>query len=143
VILLLETILAFPDKEPLLGEIAAALAPGGRFACTVEAGGPLTDEEQRRMPDADTVHLVPLDELLAMLGRVGLEVRRHDDLTEAHAAMGEALTESFAANDPAIRAEIGDQALDELLAAHRLWIDWLRSGRVRKVALVAERESAG
>ena len=38
-----------------------------------------------------------------------------------------------------IAAQIGRRALDELLAAHRLWIDWLDEGRVRKLALVAER----
>ena len=30
-------------------------------------------------------------------------------------------------------------ALEELLVAHRLWSDWLREGRVRKLALVAEK----
>ena len=34
---------------------------------------------------------------------------------------------------------IGRRALDELLAAHRLWSEWLATGRVRKIALVAER----
>ena len=29
--------------------------------------------------------------------------------------------------------------LDELLAAHRLWSEWLATGRVRKLALVTER----
>jgi SAM-dependent methyltransferase len=42
VVLLFETMLAFPEKEPLLGEISGALRPGGRFAFTVEAGLPLT-----------------------------------------------------------------------------------------------------
>jgi hypothetical protein len=30
------------------------------------------------------------------------------------------------------------RALDELLTAHRLWIEWLGEGRVRKLAVVAE-----
>jgi hypothetical protein len=34
---------------------------------------------------------------------------------------------------------VGRRALDDLLAAHRLWIDWLDAGRVRKLALVANR----
>ena len=38
-----------------------------------------------------------------------------------------------------IAAQIGRRALDELLAAHRLWIEWLDERRVRKLALVAER----
>src|SRR3978361_732905 len=36
VVLLLETMLAFPDKEALVGEVACTLEPGGRFAFTVE-----------------------------------------------------------------------------------------------------------
>ena len=35
-VLLLETMLAFPDKEALVGEVARVLGPGGRFAFTVE-----------------------------------------------------------------------------------------------------------
>ena len=40
---------------------------------------------------------------------------------------------------PDIVARIGHRALEELLHAHRLWGDWLREGRVRKIALVAEK----
>jgi hypothetical protein len=53
--------------------------------------------------------------------------------------MAHALAGAFAADGAAIRAQIGGRALDELLAAHRLWVDWLDAGRVRKLALVAER----
>jgi hypothetical protein len=49
------------------------------------------------------------------------------------------LIEAFAADATAIAGQIGDEALEELLAAHRLWSDWLREGRVRKIALVAEK----
>ncbi|MBS1880581.1 MAG: class I SAM-dependent methyltransferase [Actinobacteria bacterium] len=139
VVLLLETMLAFAEKEPLLREIAAALSSGGRFACTFEAGLPLSEAERERMPDADTVWLVPFDELLASLDRVGLVVRSQEDCTRSHAATAESLTESFAADAAEIAAEIGEQALEELLSAHRLWCDWLRTGRVRKIALVAEK----
>ena len=139
VVLLLETILAFAEKEPLLREIFGALAPGGRFACTVEAGLPLTEAERERMPDADTVWLVPIEEMLASLDRVGLVVRWQEDCTRSHAVMAESLTETFAADALDIAAEIGEAALEELLSAHRLWSEWLRSGRVRKIALVAEK----
>jgi SAM-dependent methyltransferase len=139
VVLLLETLLAFPEKEPLLREISGALTPGGRFACTFEAGLPLTETERERMPDADTVWLIPVDEMLATLDRVGLVVRRQEDHTGSHAATAESLTESFAADAGEIAAQIGDEALEELLRAHRLWSDWLRAGRVRKIALVAEK----
>jgi SAM-dependent methyltransferase len=140
VVLLLETMLAFPRKEPLLREIAGALRSGGRFAFTLEVGAPLTEAEREQMPDADTVHLIPGEEMLAILDRVGLLVRHQEDLTEAHAAMAERLTDAFAADADDIAAEIGNQALEELLGAHRLWSDWMRSGRVRKIALVAERD---
>ena len=64
VVLLLETMLAFSEKEPLLEEVSRALVRGGRFAFTLEEGLPLTDEERERMPDSDTVWLMSLDELL-------------------------------------------------------------------------------
>jgi SAM-dependent methyltransferase len=139
VVVLLETMLAFPEKEPLLREISRALPPGGRFACTFEGGAPLTAAERERMPDADTVWLVPVDEMLASLERVGLVVNWQEDHTQSHAAMAESLTGAFAADAVDIAAQIGDQALEELLRAHRLWSDWLRAGRVRKIALVAKK----
>ena len=37
----------------------------------------------------------------------------------------------------------GATAVDDLLAAHRLWIEWLDEGRVRKLALVAQRAGDG
>lgn len=139
VVLLLETMLAFPEKEPLLRQISGALTIGGRFACTFEGGSPLTEAERERMPDADTVWLVPIEEMLASLDRAGLVVRWQEDCTQSHAATAESLSEAFATDAAAIAAEIGDRALEELLAAHRLWSDWLRTGRVRKIALVAEK----
>jgi SAM-dependent methyltransferase len=139
VVLLLETMLAFPDKQELVGEVSGALAPGGRFAFTLEEGAPLTQAERARMPDADTVWLTPLDELLACLERAGLAVRWQDDWSDAHRAVADALIDAFAADATDIAAQIGRRALDELLAAHRLWSDWLREGRVRKLALVAQK----
>lgn len=139
VVLLLETMLAFPEKEPLLAEISAALTPGGRFAFTMEAGPPLSEPERARMPDADTVWLTPLADVLACLDRVGLVVRWRDDFSRAHRALADSLIGAFAADAPNIAAQIGHRALDELLAAHQLWSDWLRDGRVRKLALVAEK----
>jgi sarcosine/dimethylglycine N-methyltransferase len=139
VVLLLETMLAFAEKEPLLREVSGALTAGGRFAFTVEAGVPLTEAERDQMPDADTVWLIPIEEMLATLDRVGLVVRSQEDRTPSHAAMAESLTETFAADADRIAAEIGDQALEELLRAHRLWGDWLHAGRVRKIALVADK----
>lgn len=137
VVLLLETMLAFPEKEVLLREVSRTLPTGGRFACTIEAGPPLTPEERERMPDADTVWLTPLPELLTCLERVGLVVRWQEDCSRSHRAVADSLIGAFDADRTAIAAQIGRGALEELLSAHRLWSDWLRRGRVRKIALVA------
>jgi SAM-dependent methyltransferase len=139
VVLLLETLLAFEDKDALIREIAAALVPGGRFVFTLEEGAPLTAAERSAMPDADTVWLTPLGELTASLRRAGLAVTWQEDHSRAHRATAQALTDAFAADAGDIAARIGHRALDELLAAHRLWIDWLDAGRVRKLALVAKK----
>ena len=146
VVLLFETMLAFPEKETLLQEIARALTTGGRFAFTVEEGLPLTEAERETMPDADTVWLSPLHEMLACLARVGLTVRWMDDCSRSHRAVADSLIDAFAADAADISAQIGRRALEELLTAHRLWSDWLRGGRVRKLAFVAvktETEDAG
>lgn len=130
VVLLLETMLAFRDKAVLLAEIARALTTGGRFACTLEEGRPLTESERAAMPAADTVWLTPLDELHALLADAGLGVRWEEDWSEPHREIAAALADAYA----------DDAAPDELVAAHRLWAEWLAVGRVRKFAIVAESE---
>jgi SAM-dependent methyltransferase len=142
VVLLLETMLAFRDKSALLGEIAGAVAAGGRFAFTLEAGAPLTEPERARMPDANTVWLTPFEEMQALLEQAGLIVRWQEDQSASHRAMAKALADAFAADATAISARIGRPALDDLVAAHRLWIEWLETGRVRKIAAVAEKPRA-
>ena len=138
-VLLFETMLAFPEKELLLDEISRALRPGGRFAFTMEEGLPLTEAERERMPDADTVWLTPLPEMLTCLERVGLRVRWQEDCSRSHRAVADSLIDAYAADATAIAGQIGRRALEELLAAHRLWSGWLREGRVRKIAFVAEK----
>ena len=129
VVLLLETMLAFRDKEALLREIVRALPAGGRFAFTFEEGAPLTESERARMPAADTVWLTPRDEMHALLARAGLAIRWEEDWSESHREVAAALADAYAA----------DPALDELVASHRLWSEWLATARVRKFALVAGR----
>jgi ubiquinone/menaquinone biosynthesis C-methylase UbiE len=138
VVLLLETMLAFPDKPALLREVARVLAPGGRFACTLEEGRPLTPAEQARMPDADTVWLVEAPALTSMLDDVGLAVTWQQECTAAHLATAVALLAAYRAECAELARQLGEQATEELIAAHQLWCDWLGSGRVRKFALVAE-----
>lgn len=129
VVLLLETMLAFPDKDALLRAVAGALPEGGRFAFTVEVGEPLTAVERATMPAADTVWPVPRACLDDLLGRHGFRVTWSDDHTPAHRDVAAALAAAY--TDPG------------LVASHALWRDWLATGRIRKQAVVAERVGAG
>jgi SAM-dependent methyltransferase len=139
VVLLLETMLAFPDKEPLLLEVARTLELGGRFAFTLEEGLPLADSEREQMPEADTVWLTPLDEMLALLEGTGFTVTWQLEVSEGHRANAVSLIKAFTDDRESIAAAIGPQAIDQLIAGHELWRDWLNDGRVRKFAVVAER----
>ncbi len=140
VVLLLETMLAFPDKEALVGEVARALEPGGRFAFTVEEGRPLTQQERARMPGADTVWLIELAELTGVLSEAGLTVIWRQVYSDSHHAIATALLRCYRADSPQIADQIGTQATAELITAHQLWSDWLGSGRVRKFAMVAAKQ---
>ncbi len=139
VVLLLETLLAFADKDALLRGVADALPAGGRFGFTLEEGAPLTSEEQTAMPHADTVVLVPLAELVASARSASLEVRWTAECSQAHRATADALARAFLADREAIGRRIGRHRVEELVTAHRLWSAWLGSGRVRKFAVVASR----
>jgi len=139
VVLLLETLLAFPDKDAILRTVSSALVPGGRLALTVEEGLPLSRAERDEMPAADTVWPIPLPELVCHLGRVGLAVSWMSESTQAHQLVAHSLLESYVSERVAIAAEIGEDVVDDLLTAHRLWSTWLSTGRIRKFAVVAER----
>jgi SAM-dependent methyltransferase len=139
VVLLLETMLSFRDKKELLEEVARTLPIGGRFAFTLEEGAPLTESERARMPAADSVRLIPLDELHGLLAQAGLAIRWEEDWSESHRAVAVALTDAYAAHCESIASRIGRPTVEDLLASHRLWSEWLATGRARKFALVAER----
>jgi SAM-dependent methyltransferase len=139
VVLLLETILAFPDKEALVSEVERGLEPGGRFAFTVEEGRPLTQQERARMPGADTVWLIELADLTGVLREAGLTVVWRQDCSSSHHAMATALLRRYRADSAQIAGQIGTEATVELITSHQLWSDWLGSGRVRKFAMVAEK----
>ena len=92
------------------------------------------------MPGSDTVWLTPLPDLVSALECTGLLVRWHGECSEAHLATVDALTGAYAAAASRGMTEYpGRRAVDELLASHRLWSRWLRYGRVRKFAVVAEK----
>ncbi|MCS5720210.1 methyltransferase domain-containing protein [Herbiconiux sp. CPCC 205763] len=139
VVLLLETVLAFHDKRALAAAVAAALDPGGRFACTLEAGMPLTPAESAVMPAAETVWPVPLAEFTKTLADVGLSTVSIQDDTATQLQVVTALLAQFTAHRDRIAAALGTSFTDGLLESHRLWRDWMSSGRIRKFALVARR----
>jgi SAM-dependent methyltransferase len=139
VVLLLETMLAFPDKAALVDEVAGRLEPGGRFAFTVEEGRPLTRQERSQMPAADTVWPVELAELTDVLRRAGLAVTWRQEYSSAHHAVAAALLRCYRADSAQIAGQIGARATAGLITSHQLWSDWLGSGRVRKFAMVAEK----
>jgi SAM-dependent methyltransferase len=140
VVLLLETMLAFPDKYSLAGEVARVLEPGGRFAFTVEEGEPLTEQERGLMPGADTVWPVRLARLTRVLSEAGLTVTWRLEYSTSHHAIAAALHRCYRADSRQIAAQIGTRATADLITSHRLWSDWLGSGRVRKFAMVAEKQ---
>src|SRR3954470_20635718 len=94
-------------------------------------GRPLTGAEREAMPDADPVWLTPLEEMLACLDRAGLVVRSQEDHSRSHQAVAQALCDAFVVEAPGV---------EELVASPRLWSEWLRDGRVRKLAFVAEKD---
>jgi SAM-dependent methyltransferase len=140
VVLLLETMLAFPDKDALVGEVTRVLEPGGRFAFTVEEGRPLTQRERARMPGADAVWPIELAELTAVLRKAGLTVIWRQEYSSSHHATATALLRCYRADSAQIADEIGTQATADLITTHQLWSDWLGSGRVGKFAMVAEKQ---
>lgn len=142
VVLLLETMLAFPDKQALIRQIARALVPGGRFAFTLEEGLPLSEAERRRMPASQTIWPCRVEEMVAYLDRAGMAITWSEDWTDAHARRAQSLTQAFAADAACLIARLGRDPVEELVLSHRLWSAWLATGRVRKLALVAERTEA-
>ena len=62
------------------------------------------------------------------------------EYSSSHHAIAAALLRCYRADSPQIAGEIGAQAIAELIRAHELWGEWLGSGRVRKFAMVAEKQ---
>jgi SAM-dependent methyltransferase len=140
VVLLLETMLAFPDKDALADDVARALEAGGRFAFTVEEGRPFTEQERALMPGADRVWPIQLAKLTGVLREAGLTVTWRLEYSSSHQATAVALLRCYRADSLQIAAQLGTRATADLITSHRLWSDWPGSGRVRKFAMVAEKQ---
>jgi hypothetical protein len=123
--LLLETMLAFPDKGTLFSEVARVLIPGGRFACTVEEGRPLTLKERAEMPDADTVWLIRLGDVTSFARGRGLErdvaAAGHRDAGGDGSGATAVVSHSCGGNHPSDR----DQGVQRVECAHQQWSDGL------------------
>ena len=91
------------------------------------------------MPRADTVWPVPWAQLRTDLEAVGLRVRWQADWSASHRRTADALAEAYAAAAEHAGPPGDTRLLTELVTSHRLWSEWLGSGRVRKLGLVAER----
>ena len=92
------------------------------------------------MPAADTVWPVELAKLTGLLRNAGLAVTWQQEYSSEHHAIAAALLGCYRADSAQIAGQIGEQATAELITAHQLWSDWLGSGRVRKFAMVAEKQ---
>ena len=75
-----------------------------------------------------------------MLRDAGLAVTWQQEYSSSHHAIATALLRCYRADSPQIAGEIGTQATADLITAHQLWSGWLGSGRVRKFAMVAEKQ---
>lgn len=139
VVVLFETLLAFRQKRALVASVAGALRPGGRFVLTAEVGVPLGAAERSGMPHADTVWPVGVRELDDLLRTNGFAIAWWRDATRTQLRTVTSLTSAFAARRAELVAGLGEPFVDDLLAAHRLWGRWLRTGRIRKLAVVAQR----
>jgi hypothetical protein len=75
-----------------------------------------------------------------VLRNAGLAVTWQQEHSSAHHAVATALLRCYRAASAQIASQIGERAAAELIAAHQLWADWLGRGRVRKFAMVAEKQ---
>ena len=138
-VLLLETMLELEDKAALLRAVHGVLTPGGRFALTLEAGDPLSPGERRGLPGGDQVWFTPEPRFQELLAGAGFRVTWSRDLTAGHADRTRRLAIAFERDRPAIVDAMGEPFWTAIVAQHRTFATWLERGRLRKVAIVAER----
>ncbi len=140
VVLLLETMLSIEDKARLLQEVRRLLRPGSRFALTLEAGRPMSEDERRLIPSAEPIWLIPEDDFLALLQTSGFRVKRREDYTARQADLAGRLARAIDRHRRTIAADLGDQAARDLCAFHGQFATWLSAGRLRKLVMVVEKE---
>ena len=75
-----------------------------------------------------------------MLREAGLTVIWRQEHSSSHHAIATALLRRYRADSTQVPSQIGTRATAELITAHQLWSDWLGNGRVRKFAMLAEKQ---
>jgi hypothetical protein len=75
-----------------------------------------------------------------VLRNAALAVTWRQEHSSSHHEIATALLRCYRADSTRIAGQIGKQATAELITAHQLWSDWLGSRRVRKFAIVAEKQ---
>lgn len=142
-VLLLETLLAIPDKAALLAEVQRVLRPMGRFGLTLEAGRPLDQVERQALGAGQLVWLVPVEAFIAQASKHRFRLIRQEDHTALHAATVQRLLRTYEQHRAELIAQIGRAPGERLIADHQAWAGWLADGRVRKFAMVFERVAKG
>ena len=139
--LVLDSLASFPDKAELLRELARVLGPGGRFGCTVEDAAPLGPAELAALPPGGEPHVMPAAAFLELLRGAGFQPLQVDDHTATQATVARRMADALADKRTELVAELGASAADDLTATVGTWADLLGRGRVRMLAVVAERSS--
>ena len=140
VVLLLETMISIEDKPRLLKEVGRLLRPGSRFAFTLEAGRPMSEDERRHIPGGEPIWLIPEDEFLALVEKSGLRIQCLEDYTARQAALAGRLATAIDRHQQTIAADLGDQMARDLHAFHEQFATWLGTGRIRKLVMVVVKE---
>lgn len=139
--LLIETMLAIADKGALLTEVHRVLRPRGRFGLTLEDGLPLDEAEQRALSSGHRVWLIPAESFSALVSDRQFRLIWQEDHTAQHAKTANRLLKAYERHRAAITEHIGADLCEQIIADHRIWVRWLTTRRVRKLALVIERMS--
>lgn len=138
-VLLFETMLAIADKGALLAEVRRVLRPEGRFGLTLEEGIPLERAERQALGSGHLVWLIPSKAFTALVSTHRFRLVWQEDHTAQHAEVAERLLEAYERHRAEIAEQIGSDLCEQLVADHRVWVRWLTTRRVRKLALVIER----
>jgi SAM-dependent methyltransferase len=137
--LVLESMASIADPAALLREVGRVLNPGGRLACTVEAGPPLAPSDLTNSADNLQAHVRPAGAFLGLLRAAGFHPLLVDDHTPQHAGVAGRLAEILIRERAALVEELGVGAVEDLVATVSTWAELLARGRVAKLAIVARR----